>query len=323
MDANIVPLNQALKAIATTSQSPALTTDETGIYHINGGSDLLGKINNVIDFLENVELTEDDRDMVRETRRFTNEFIKAVDRSVIDERARVFDQVNEERKAINERMTVMKRILADKLDQFDQRIRAEKRAELQAHFEDEKTMGEYSHVLAKISFEMIENQSWFNRSASVPKARQELSERVKSLATAVMLSEDGEEVANVVSILVEAEWSLPDVIVEIQKKKQQREEAEHEKQRRTREIEEAERRGREQALAEIAESTNHPDKASAEVQPAEGGQEESREQTIAIRFTGTTDQASDVRNILIQALNEHGYGVADGQNGGEMSVTIG
>lgn len=323
MDANIVPLNQALKAIATTSQSPALTTDETGVYHINGGADLLGKINNVIDFLENVELTEDDRDMVRETRRFTNEFITAVDRSVIDERARVFDPVNEERKAVNERMTVMKRILADKLDQFDQRIRAEKKAELQAHFEDEKTMGEYAHVLAEISFEMIENQSWFNRSASVPKARQELSERVKSLATAVMLSEDGEDVANVVAVLVEAEWSLPDVIVEIQKQKQQREEAEREKQRRAREIEEAERRGREQALAEIAESANHPAKSSSEAQPAEGEQEVAREQTIVIRFTGTTEQASDVRNILMQALNENGYGVEDGQDGGEIAVTIG
>lgn len=316
MTANIVPLNQALKSIASTSNSPALRTDETGVYRINGGDELLVKIENVIDYLDNVELTEDDRDMVRDTRRFTNEFIKAVDRAVIDERARVFDPVNEERKAINERMTVMKRILADKLDQFDQRIRAEKREELQAHFNDEKTMGEYAYLLQNVSFEMLENQSWSNRSSSLPKAKQELSERVKSLASAVSIADENDDVPSVVGLLIESDWSLPDVIVRIQQRNQERLQEQREKEQRAREIAEAERRGREQALAEMDKTAQRS--GATETEP-----QEVAERIITVAVKGTDEHVENVRVLLANALNECSYDVEVGVRGHDFTVTIG
>lgn len=295
-------LNSKLQTLNNENHSPALSTDNSGIYQIVGGDELIGKIDSVISHLESAELTEDDRDMVRATRKFTNDFIKAVDRSVIDERARVFDPVNEQRRNINERMTVMKNLLAQRLDEFDNRIRTEKRHELLSHFNDEQIMGEYATVLTDVSFEMIENQSWTNRSASLPKAKQELSERVRSIASVVSLA-DEEDKQDALGLLVKNDWNLPDVIIDLETRKKNREEKKNEELRIAKLIQEAEQRGREEAQRQSAVQSHTTDEPTVDSEEAETVEREETEVDLHIRIRGGAHNEELVRGIVNQALS--------------------
>ena len=294
-------LNSKLSTLNETTHTPALTTDTAGVYQIVGGDELVEKIDSVIAHLESVDLTEDDREMVRSTRKFTNDFIKAVDRSVIDERARVFDPVNEQRKSINERMTVMKSLLAQRLDEFDNRIRNEKREELSAHFDDERTMGEHSSILDNITFEMIENQSWTNRSSSLPKSKQELSHRVRALASVVSLA-DKEDETDALHLLTENDWNLPDVITVLENRKKAREEEREEEKRIARLIQEAEQRGRDQAKQETAVESvksEHVDETSG---VDLGTERELKETDLRIHVRGGEQTGANVYKIVNEAL---------------------
>ena len=247
-------LTQKITSLGEQTAAPILATDEAGVYHVAGMDELLEKIKVVTQTIEESDLAEEDRQAVRVTRKFVNDFITAVDRSVIDERARVFDPVNQERKLINERMVAMKSMLSDKLDAFDTQLRKEKRDSLIAHFNDEKLMGEHSEGLAEVTFEMVENQSWFNRSASLNKARKELSERLTSIVVVDQVQDQEGSTEEAVDILARNDWNLASTVAAIQEEKARKENERKQKEEEDRRIAElvkqAWQKGRDVALEE-------------------------------------------------------------------------
>lgn len=247
-------VSATLVTLQSVAGTPALTVDNEGVYHVADIDSLVSRIDTVISHIEQANLTEDDRDAVRDTRKFTNDFIKIVDRSVIDERARVFDQVNAERKIITDKMNHLKGLLRDKLDEFDQRVRNEKRDAMVAHFNDELLMSDSADMLAGTTFEMIANQSWFNRSASDVKSREALSARLASIVTVRNIGGESMTVDKAVAVLTDNDWDIAQSLAQVSENiRLENERIAHEKEmedKRKRELAEAEKRGREKALEE-------------------------------------------------------------------------
>lgn len=306
-------VSATLVTLQSVAATPALTVDADGVYHVADIDSLISRIDTVIAHIEQSDLTEDDRNAVRDTRKFTNDFIKLVDRSVIDERARVFDPVNAERKTITDKMQHLKGLLNDKLDAFDQRLRAEKRDAMLAHFNDELLMSDSADMLTGTTFEMIENQSWFNRSASNVKSREALSARLASIVTLRNIGGESMTVEKAVAVLTDNEWDISQALAQVSEDirlevERIMRETELENQRQ-RELEEAEQRGREKALEEARENAARKTvrHSSPEASTTPGSTNAVENQSVVTRtFSFTvTGNAEDMQKLSALMRDTH------------------
>lgn len=309
---------------------PKFDISEDGVYSIKGYEKLIEDIQSVIDQANDAEFTEEDRKSISNARAFVNKFKKSVDRAVIDERNRVFTNVDAERKAITENLTELTRSLSEKLEAFDARVREEKRGELKAQFEDEIHLrvndDDDVSFLSDISYADIEDKSWCNRSASMNKSRKALSSRLDALVAVNKLLTDESDMT-ALELLTEADWDVAQSIVvndtHLQEKRRiEQERAEAEKKRQE-EIAEAERRGREAAKREAEEAERKrierekAERAKAEAARAEQAgktEDDSRDITAAAELSivvpkGTTDNeakaalANAIFNLKLDSAN--------------------
>lgn len=237
-----------------TVNTSLFTQDDDLSYHINGVHDLVERIEEVVGVTQNSYFTEDDRSKVKEIRTEASAFSKKLSQAVIEHKKTLVTEMDEEKKAVVNKLAELTDTLATELDRFDQRIRAEKRADMEMSFDD--TVGiltnnkSGSDILADLNLNQIENPSWYNRSASTNKSVNEMTERVNTiLVLNDTYNQDGEHSADdLISLLSDNEWSTAAVMVVLHERKREAEEAEAEAQRvaekRAKEIAEAEERGR-------------------------------------------------------------------------------
>lgn len=264
-----------------------------GSYSIKGYEALIADIQATIDKASDTAFTEEDRKSITNARAFVNKFKKSVDRAVIDERTRVFSNVEEERKLITENLTKLTSTLSEKLEEFDARVREEKRAELQAQFDDEmhlRLSDDGSDFLEDVSYADIEDKSWCNRSSSMNKSRKALTSRLDALAAVKkLLTDESEKTA--LELLTESDWDVAQAIVIndefIQEKRRAEEERIAAEKKRQEELAEAERRGREAAQREAEEAA----RKRADAEAAE------REKAEASRAEQTGELGDDSRSV--------------------------
>ena len=244
----------------TALDMPKFDIRADGSYSIKGYEAFIADIHATIDKANNTVFTEDDRKSIANARAFVNKFKKSIDRAVIDERTRVFSNVEEERKLITENLTQLTSTLSEKLEEFDARVREEKRVELQAQFDDElhlRLSDGGSDFLSDVTYTDIEDKSWCNRSSSMNKSRKALTSRLDALtAVTKLLTDESEKTA--LELLTESDWDVAQAIVIndecIQEKRRAEEERIAAEKKRQEELAEAERRGREAAQREAEEA---------------------------------------------------------------------
>lgn len=312
-------LSEQLELIQSYDPAPILNRDGDGVYRVSGIDELIGNVERAIESTNDAEFTDEDRKQIKAARAFVNKLDEFVNRAVIDEKNRVFNTADDDRKRLREATTRLSSTLKSRLDDFDARERARKREELSAAFEDAKFMYDDDDVsgaidLSSLTFAEIEDSRWSNRSASRNKAIRELNERITSVVSLGAIDPELDNSA-ALEILEDAEWSTANAVILVNENKTRREaeerEAREREEARRRELEEAERRGREQARREAAERAEREARERAERESAET---ESRGKsagsiTLRVDFNIGEDETIDEVVSRITASVENTAGV--------------
>ena len=296
-------LAEQLELIQSYDPAPILNRDDEGVYRVSGIDELIGNVERAIESTNDAKFTDEDRKQIKAARAFVNKLDEFVNRAVIDEKNRVFNTADSDRKRLREATTRLSTTLKERLDDFDARERARKRDELSAAFDDAKFMYDDDDVsgaidLGSLTFAEIEDSRWSNRSASRNKAIQELNERITSVVSLGAIDPELDNSA-ALEILEDAEWSTASAVILVNENKARREREEREarerEEARKRELEEAERRGREQAQREAAERAEREAREQAERRAANAKPRDEGEGFITLRvgFNIDSDEAID------------------------------
>lgn len=243
-----------------TDLSPVYHVTDDGVYTINDVDNIINSIHEATQRAAKAELTEDDRKYVKQTKTLSKQFGKLIDRAVIDEKKRVFGEIDQQRKAVQAELNDFSAVLSQRMDEFDVQIREEKRLKRMSQFADEiavRSAADDTFASLKITYADIENGSWYNRSMSESKAQAELGARLDAIMTLHKLISATPLDVTAVHMLSTNDWDMTAAVANVNEaveelNEQKRREAEEEEKRR-KDIEEAERRGREQAELERKE----------------------------------------------------------------------
>lgn len=243
-----------------TDLSPVYHVTDDGVYTINDVDNIINSIREATQRAAKAELTEDDRKYVKQTKTLSNQFGKLIDRAVIDEKKRVFGEIDQQRKAVQAELKDFSAVLSQRMDEFDVQIREEKRLKRMSQFADEiavRSAASDTFASLNIAYSDIENGSWYNRSMSESKAQAELGARLDAIMTLHQLISATPLDVTAVHMLSTNDWDMTAAVANVNEaveelNEQKRREAEEEEKRR-KDIEEAERRGREQAELERKE----------------------------------------------------------------------
>lgn len=306
-------LSKELALIRDSGIDPVLfSQDSAGVYRIQGFDKFMNDANRVIEISRNAEFTEDDRKNIKDARAFLNSVTNAVNRRVIDEKSRLFDTIDEQRKDVASKIKELTRELSSNLDKWDAQQREIAYNEVLASFNDAMYFKiESGADLYDLKFDAINESSWFNRSASRKKVIAAMNERIDSVSTLLAMAES-RSLDDVVSILVSNDWNLGAAIqsynASVEEERAAAAAAEAEAKRRAEELAEAERRGREAALKEMASqkatSADDADDASNEDESAD-----EEVGTVTITMTYPDNQSlsdSKIMKIVKRALDDAG-----------------
>lgn len=299
-------LAEQLELIQSYDPAPILNRDDEGVYRVSGIDELIGNVERAIESTNDAKFTDEDRKQIKAARAFVNKLDEFVNRAVIDEKNRVFNTADSDRKRLREATTRLSTTLKERLDDFDARERARKREELSAAFDDAKFMYDDDDVsgaidLGSLTFAEIEDSRWSNRSASRNKAIQELNERITSVVSLGAIDPELDNSA-ALEILEDAEWSTASAVILVNENKARREREEREarerEEARKRELEEAERRGREQAQREAAERAEREAREQAERRAANAKPRDEGESFITLRVGFNIDNDETIDDVI-------------------------
>ena len=307
-------LSKELALIRNFDINPVLfSQDDSGAYEIQGFDKFMSDADRVIEISRNADFTEDDRKNIKDARAFLNTVTKVVNRQVIDEKSRLFDAIDEQRKDIASKIKELTSELSSNLDKWDAHQREIAYNEVLASFNDAMYFkNESAGVdLAELNFDAINESSWFNRSASRKKVIAAMNERIDSVSTLSAMAES-RSLDDVVTILVSNDWNLGAAIQSynaiVEEERAAAAAAEAEAKRRAEELAEAERRGREAALKELASQKSEPADTGDD---APTGTDSADEEvgTVTITVTYPDNQSlSDVKimKVVKRALDDAG-----------------
>lgn len=307
-------LSKELALIRNFDINPVLfSQDDAGVYEIQGFDKFMTDADRVIEISRNADFTEDDRKNIKDARAFLNTVTKVVNRQVIDEKSRLFDTIDEQRKDIASKIKELTSELSSNLDKWDAQQREIAYNEVLASFNDAMYFkNESAGVdLAELNFDAINESSWFNRSASRKKVIATMNERIDSVSTLLAMAES-RSLDDVVSILVSNDWNLGAAIQSynaiVEEERAAAAAAEAEAKRRAEELAEAERRGREAALKEMeAQNAEAVDDTVDESNDDESAEEEVG--TVILTVTYPDNQSisdSKIMKIVKRALDDAG-----------------
>lgn len=307
-------LSKELALIRNFDINPVLfSQDDSGVYEIQGFDKFMSDADRVIEISRNADFTEDDRKNIKDARAFLNTVTKVVNRQVIDEKSRLFDTIDEQRKDIASKIKELTSELSSNLDKWDAQQREIAYNEVLASFNDAMYFkNESASVdLAELNFDAINESSWFNRSASRKKVIAAMNERIDSVSTLLSMAES-RSLDDVVTILVSNDWNLGAAIQSynaiVEEERAAAAAAEAEAKRRAEELAEAERRGREAALKEMeAQKADTVDDSVADSNDDESAEEEVGTVTLTVTYPDNQSISdSKIMKIVKRALDDAG-----------------
>ena len=133
---DVIGLSTTLERFDADAENPVslITADDDGVLHIADLEQLSRDIDFINDQLDNTVFTPEDRAFVKDGRAKVNKLNKAIVSAVRDEKSRVFDELDRERKSVEKKLDAINKSLGRTLQDFDQQVREEKRAEMESSF---------------------------------------------------------------------------------------------------------------------------------------------------------------------------------------------
>lgn len=293
---DVIGLSTTLERFDADAENPVslITADDDGVLHIADLDQLSRDIDFINDQLDNTVFTPEDRAFVKDGRAKVNKLNKAIVSAVRDEKSRVFDELDRERKSVEKKLDAINKSLGRTLQDFDKQVREEKRAEMESSFADAVELSGDAR-LNNLSFTEVENPSWSNRSSSHSKSVSELDSRLSSVIV-LLDNNDDMDVHQVVESLELDQWDLSKTMMSI---KAERERIAQEK----RGAEEAHQRALEEARAEVRREMEEQDTSDSD--DSESGESESAgRQQLVVSWEGTADTVA-IRREIMKVLTNH------------------
>lgn len=181
---------------------------KTAKMELVGSDNLIGLLKNRAKTAQSFIYQESDRQEIRHLRADVNKFKKAIQAEISAQKSHVFDDVDNQKKDIFEQLDSIIDSLDEGMDQFDRKLKAQKKQELEAQFAQVKAA---TPELAETDLEYVDvaDHRWTNRSFSQAKAVRELNNRMSILVTLIqnpLLQMPEIQIADILEACQYQEW---------------------------------------------------------------------------------------------------------------------
>lgn len=181
---------------------------KTAKMELVGSDNLIGLLKDRAKTAQSFIYQESDRQEIRHLRADVNKFKKAIQAEISAQKSHVFDDVDNQKKDIFEQLDSIIDSLDEGMDQFDRKLKAQKKQELEAQFAQAKTA---TPELAETDLEYVDvaDHRWTNRSFSQAKAVRELNNRMSTLVTLIqnpLLQMPEIQIADILEACQYQEW---------------------------------------------------------------------------------------------------------------------
>lgn len=181
---------------------------KTAKMELVGSDNLIGLLKDRVKTAQSFIYQESDRQEIRHLRADVNKFKKAIQAEISAQKSHVFDDVDNQKKDIFEQLDSIIDSLDEGMDQFDRKLKAQKKQELEAQFAQAKAA---TPELAETDLEYVDvaDHRWTNRSFSQAKAVKELNNRMSTLVTLIqnpLLQMPEIQIADILEACQYQEW---------------------------------------------------------------------------------------------------------------------
>lgn len=181
---------------------------KTAKMELVGSDNLIGLLKDRAKTAQSFIYQESDRQEIRHLRADVNKFKKAIQAEISAQKSHVFDDVDNQKKDIFEQLDSIIDSLDEGMDQFDRKLKAQKKRELEAQFAQAKAA---TPELAETDLEYVDvaDHRWTNRSFSQAKAVRELNNRMSTLVTLIqnpLLQMPEIQIADILEACQYQEW---------------------------------------------------------------------------------------------------------------------
>lgn len=181
---------------------------KTAKMELVGSDNLIGLLKDRAKTAQSFIYQESDRQEIRHLRADVNKFKKAIQAEISAQKSHVFDDVDNQKKDIFEQLDSIIDSLDEGMDQFDRKLKAQKKQELEAQFAQAKAA---TPKLAETDLEYVDvaDHRWTNRSFSQAKAVKELNNRMSTLVTLIqnpLLQMPEIQIADILEACQYQEW---------------------------------------------------------------------------------------------------------------------
>ena len=181
---------------------------KTAKMELVGSDNLIGLLKDRAETAQSFIYQESDRQEIRHLRADVNKFKKAIQAEISAQKSHVFDDVDNQKKDIFEQLDSIIDSLDEGMDQFDRKLKAQKKQELEAQFAQAKAA---TPELAETDLEYVDvaDHRWTNRSFSQAKAVKELNNRMSTLVTLIqnpLLQMPEIQIADILEACQYQEW---------------------------------------------------------------------------------------------------------------------
>lgn len=181
---------------------------KTAKMELVGSDNLIGLLKDRAKTAQSFIYQESDRQEIRHLRADVNKFKKAIQAEISAQKSHVFDDVDNQKKDIFEQLDSIIDSLDEGMDQFDRKLKAQKKQELEAQFAQAKAA---TPELAETDLEYVDvaDHRWTNRSFSQAKAVRELNNRMSTLVTLIqnpLLQMPEIQIADILEACQYQEW---------------------------------------------------------------------------------------------------------------------
>lgn len=146
-------------------------------YSIVNHDEFMAELKQLDEQIDNYEYKSEDRQDVKKFRAAVNKYSTNLNKAVKEHQAHLFGHVNEQKAEASGLMSGIIKKLDIGLKEDEARMKAEKAYELEQAFKNAIVHFEYLKN-SKLSFEDVQNSSWFNITTSKTAAIRELDERL-------------------------------------------------------------------------------------------------------------------------------------------------
>lgn len=155
---------------------------KTAKIELVGSDDLIQTLADRAKLAKSFVYQESDRQDIRRLRADVNKFKKAIQAEISAQKSHVFDDIDAQKKDIFEQLDDIIETLDEGMDQFDRKLKAQKKQELTDQFNAAKQAAP-ELAQTELTYDDVADHRWTNRSFSQTKAVKELNARLSTLVS--------------------------------------------------------------------------------------------------------------------------------------------